>query len=51
MVDKDDERSENDLKDNYLIYSGISNDQLQLIKDKERAHEIIKKFGKMYVKK
>lgn len=39
-----------DLKAINVIYSGISNNQLQFVKDLETAFEIIKRFDEMYIK-
>lgn len=49
-TDKEDEWNEKDLKAINVIYSGISNDQLQFVKDKETSYEIMKKFDEMYLK-
>lgn len=49
-TDKEDEWNGKDLKAINIIYSGISNDQLQFIQDKETSFEIMKKFDEMYLK-
>ncbi|KAK9744128.1 hypothetical protein QE152_g8049 [Popillia japonica] len=48
-TEKEDEWDAKDLKAINVIYSGISNDQLQFIKDKETAYEIVKKFDELYL--
>lgn len=49
-TESEDEWEEKDLKAINVIYSGISNDQLQFIKEKETAYEILEKFDEMYLK-
>ena len=50
-TDKEDEWFTMNLKAMNYIYSGISNDQLQFVKDKETARGIIQQFDDMYLKK
>lgn len=47
---KEVEWTEKVLKAIYLIYSGISNDQLQLIKNGVTTYEIIETLGEMFLR-
>lgn len=48
--DKDEEWDEQDLKAINLIYSTISNKQLEFVSEEETAYKIIKKLDDMYLK-
>ena len=48
--DKEEEWEEQNLKAMHCIFSAITNKQLEFVKDKENAFEIMKKFDQLYSK-
>ena len=49
-TDKAEEWIQNDLKAINIIYSAISNKQLEFVSEEETAYKIIKKLDSMYLK-